>query len=180
MLMEEIWKDIKGYEGFYQVSNMGRVKSVDRVYTTNNRWGGISHKCQKGRVLKPFTINSGYLIIHLGRKKKCLIHRLVYEAFMGPIPEGMQVNHINEDKKDNRLENLNLMTPKENHNWGTGHIRAGKKQKKPIIQIKDQKEFICWFSQKDASQELHIDIICIWKALKGRYKTAGGFKWRYA
>ena len=177
--MEE-WKDIEGYEGLYQVSNLGRVKSVDRTLTTKSRWGVVCHKYQKGKILQPSTNNSGYLTIALGRNKQYLIHRLVYQAFVGLIPANMEINHINEDKTDNRLENLNLMTHKSNRNWGTCNQRSGKKHKKPIIQsTKEGEEVFCWFSLKDASKELSIDIPNLWKALNGRYQTVGGYRWKY-
>ena len=178
--MEEIWKDIVGYEGLYQVSNLGRVKSLDRILTTNSRWGSPCEKYVKGRILKPFTNNCGYLLIFLGRGKAYLVHHLVYQEFIGPIPTNMEINHINEIKTDNRVENLNLMSHKSNHNWGTCHQRSGKKHSKPIMQTtKEGEEFFCWFSLKDASEELGIDIPNLWKALNGKYQTAGGYKWKY-
>lgn len=109
--MIEIWKDIPNYEGKYQVSNHGNVRSL---------------KFQKIRNLHPGKTKIGYLSVGLckdGVKQALYVHRLVWEAFNGPIPENMQVNHINEDKTDNRLENLNLLSPMENLNWGTAQER---------------------------------------------------------
>lgn len=106
----EIWKDIKNYEDEYEVSNLGRVRNKK----TKN-------------ILKIELTYNGYERVCLwknGGKKKYRVHRLVYEAFIGEIPEGMQINHINEIKTDNRIENLNLMTPKENVNWGTAIQRT--------------------------------------------------------
>ena len=121
---KEIWMDIKGYEGMYQVSNLGRVKSLPRLV---QKWDGM--RMINERILKDY-INQGYHKITLsrdGKKKHFSIHRIVYENFVGEIPEGMQVNHISEDKSDNRLSNLNLMTPKENCNYGTRNERHSKK-----------------------------------------------------
>ena len=105
--MKEIWKSINEYPN-YMVSNMGNVKSL------NYRRTG------REKILKPKIEKSGYQRVGLWKNggKWYQVHRLVYEAFVGDIPKGMQVNHINEIKSDNRLENLNLMTPKENTNWG--------------------------------------------------------------
>ena len=108
MKIEEIWKDAVGYEGLYQVSNLGRVKSI-----------------KKG-ILKA-RLNKGYLYVDLTRDKKRnhrLIHRLVVSSFIGEVPEGYCINHINEIKSDNRLENLEITTFKENINHGTRTVRA--------------------------------------------------------
>lgn len=110
----EIWKDITGYEGRYQVSNMGRVKSI------NPKLGVC--------ILKPKKC-CGYLTVEL-RQHRHWIHRLVAEAFV-PNPDNKpQVNHINEDKLDNRAENLNWMTAKENCNWGQRNQRIKEYQAK--------------------------------------------------
>ena len=117
----EEWKDILGFEGIYQASNLGRVKSLERLNARGYR--------VKEKILKPQINRRGYYQVGLYKQsigKNYKVHRLVYEAFNGQIPEGLQVNHINEVKTDNRLENLNLMTHKENVNWGTRNERAGK------------------------------------------------------
>lgn len=116
----EEWKDIPNYEGLYQVSNLGRVKSLEKI-------DALGHRL-KEKILKP-QINRGYYRVNLYKnsiQKNYRVHRLVWEAFNGTIPENMHVNHINEIKTDNRLSNLNLMTARENINWGTRNERAGK------------------------------------------------------
>lgn len=119
IMKKETWKFIPGYEDLYEVSDLGRVRSLNYNHTG------------KIRILKTYKVK-GYICVGLwkNRKYKLLsVHRLVYETFIGTIPEGMQVNHINEIKTDNRLENLNLMTPKENCNWGTRNQRSADKQR---------------------------------------------------
>lgn len=157
-----MWKDIQGWNGFYQVSDKGEVKS---------------QKCIK----KQGFDKNGYktvMLINRPKKKLCKVHRLVWEAFNGPIPDGMQVNHINEDKADNRLENLNLMTPKENVNWRTGIKRSAKKRQRPVTQyLDDGTPFFTYFSIKDAAEDLSICKTTITSASNGKYKTAGGYKW---
>ena len=99
--MQEIWKDIKGYEGFYQVSNMGRVKNI------------------KGKIRKSRIIKSGYVIIDLNKnchKKTYYVHRLVAETFIPNTENKPEVDHINTDKTDNRVENLRWATRKDNQN----------------------------------------------------------------
>lgn len=135
-LENEIWKDVVGYEGKYMVSNMGRVKSLN--YALRGR----------ENVMKPnFTSKSnGYLFVNLrknGKSKKNLIHRMVYDAFIGNLPEfivtqkgdeRMEVNHINENKTDNRLENLELITCRQNNNHGTHNKRSAENRRHKIYQ----------------------------------------------
>ncbi len=170
--MTEIWKDIVGYEGKYMVSNLGRVKSIV--------WKGV----KKETIFSQYINCCGYPMVSLrkdGIKKGYTVHRIEWIAFNGDIPEGMQVNHINEDKTDNRLENLNLMTPTENCRWGTRTYRSTKKKKVPITQIlPDGTEFFSYFSATDAERETGILHQNIAKCCKGKIKSAGGFKWRYA
>lgn len=182
---EEIWRDIEGYEGLYQVSNLGRIRSCDR-YVSNGRG---STKLMKSRVLRPGMDRCGYLNVKLykdGKKKMFLVHRLVYEAFNCKRLEGMQINHIDENKLNNRLDNLNLMTPKQNINWGTANERRSKKLinhkslSKPIIQYNINGKKLAEFgSLSDASRRLSISTASICLALKGRLKTAGGYIFKY-
>ena len=125
----EIWRDIKGYEGLYQVSNYGKVRSLDRTTFANSRWGKVRSMNFKGRIIKQFVGKNGYMKVSLckdGKVHSKDVHRLVYEAFIREIVEGMQVNHIDENKTNNKVENLNLLTPKENSNWGTAIERMKK------------------------------------------------------
>ena len=169
--MEE-WKDINGYEGKYQVSNLGRVKSI--------KWQGVI----KETIFTPWINRCGYYLVSLrkeGKKTGFLVSRLVYEAFNGPIPEGMQVNHINENKADNRLENLNLMLPSENCKWATRTKRIMKQIKKPVTQIlPDGTEYFTFFSARDAEEITGIPHQTIAKCCKGKQHSTYGFKWRYA
>ena len=183
--MKEEWKNIKGYEGLYMISSYGRVKSLGRC---------IDRKCKgkmwkEEKIMKPSVNKKGYLLIGLcknGVKKMCQVHRLVYEAFYGEIPKGMQVNHINEIKTDNRLENLNLMTPKENTNWGTAIQRRIEKQingkkSKSVLQIdKNTNKIIAEFpSTNEVQRKLGFKQTDISRCCRGKRKTCGGFKWEF-
>lgn len=115
---QEIWKDIPEYEGLYQVSNLGRVRSLDRFISQSAGLGKSSYKKKiKGKLMSPAPNGSGYLQVNLCRnnnRKKCFVHRVVYECFIGPIPEHKEVNHINHSKIDNRVKNLELSTRQQN------------------------------------------------------------------
>ena len=117
----EFWKDIEGYEGLYQVSNLGRVRSLDRVVQRNTFCGQIQQR-RKGRILKTIRKPEGYVFCSLSRDntpETKTIHRLVAEAFI-PNPNNYPcVNHRNEDKTDNRVENLEWCTVQYNTNYGT-------------------------------------------------------------
>ena len=185
--MEEIWKDIKGYENMYQISNIGQVKSLEHNVQQKNRWGQTISRIQKSRLMKIHINKNGYfrVVLHKnGIEKNYSVHRLVYEAFVGEIPDGMQVNHINEIKTDNRVVNLNLMTPKENSNWGTRNERVSEKQtngknSKPVLKIDPiSNEIVAEFpSAKEAERQTGFNHINLW--CRGERKSADGFIWKY-
>jgi hypothetical protein len=112
LYQETVWKDIKGFEGHYQVSSDGRARSLDRMTIMKN---GYPRPC-KGRELIQ-AINNGYLqlCLHLsGKSSPKLVHHLVAFTFISERPEGLEINHINGIKTDNRVCNLEYVTPKEN------------------------------------------------------------------
>lgn len=128
----EIWKAIKGYEGLYEVSNKGRVKSLSR-----KMWNGHSFWLSKEITLKGRSDKNKkhYLSVCLrkNRKSKTIyIHRLVAEAFIENTNNLSCVNHKDEDKFNNNLENLEWISFKDNLNYGTRNERSGKKRRKPF------------------------------------------------
>ena len=172
--MEEIWKDIKGYEGIYQVSNMGSVKRLN-VRDSIGR-------TQSERILKARN-NSGYLLVSLYKNAKQSnynIHRLVAEAFI-PNPENKpQVNHIDEDKTNNSTLNLEWVTAKENQNHGSSIERSAKNRCKSVIAIDVANgEYNEYVSCKECAIKLGLSAGNINNVLKGRQKQTGGYIFKY-
>ncbi|QVU02011.1 NUMOD4 motif protein [Enterococcus phage vB_EfaS_785CS] len=168
--MKEEWIDIKGYEGLYQVSNLGRVKSLKR--TTNN------YSCYTDKILKPSFNKKGYLQLHLCKdkcNKTCRVHRLVAEAFIPNHENKQQVNHIDEDKTNNVVSNLEWATTKENVNHGTRTSRMVITNSIPIVAIKDNIK-LEFKSQKHCAIELGLSTGHISQCLSGKRKTHGGWK----
>lgn len=175
--MEEQFKDIKGLEGRYQVSNYGRIKSLNFKRSGKECILKIG-KCTNGYPYFTARIN--------GILKGYLVHRLVYETFLGPIPEGMEVNHINEDKTDNRLENLNLLSRTENVKWGTGVSRSAftrrrtDKRRKQVLQYDMEGHLVGVYpSVMEAQRTTGFGEGNIASCCRGIYKQAYGFIWKY-
>jgi len=130
---KEEWAPVLGYESSYLVSNLGNIKSlIGKTRQSGNLVGQYYNSRKKKMSLEEFEKYHAYKQAHLWNAKlkntvDYRVHRLVWEAFNGKIPEGMQINHINEIKDDNRLSNLNLTTTKENMNWGTRNARMAEK-----------------------------------------------------
>lgn len=114
--MEEVWRDIPGYEGRYQASTLGRIRSVDRVITAKSSRRSKSHaRHYKGMILSPGRVRTGHMYVVLGNKSNGTpVHQLVAKTFLGNPPDGMEVLHANGDPADNRLENLRYGTRTEN------------------------------------------------------------------
>ena len=162
--MMEIWHDIEGYEGLYQVSNKGHVKSL--------KWG-------KERILRPMINSSGYYHIGLyndGVRKAFRLHRLVAEAFI-PNPDNLpEINHRDENKKNNCVENLEWCDRGYNINYGTRNERVSRK----ILQYSKSGDFIReWTGALEVERVLGINNSHIIQCCKGKRKSSGGFIWKY-
>ena len=162
--MTEIWRDIEGYKGLYQISNKGRVKSL--------KWG-------KERILKLHDDGHGYYQIILCNdcvRKTFKLHRLVALAFI-PNPNNLpEINHRDENKKNNCVENLEWCDRVYNINYGTRNERISRK----ILQYSRSGEFIReWPSALEVERILGIANSHIIDCCRGKYKSAYGFVWRY-
>ena len=171
----EIWKDIEGFEGYYQVSDQGRVRSLDRIIIQSN---GVKRKC-RGQIMINGKDKDGYEVIQLcknGTHKRCMVHRLVAEAFI-PNPDNKpQINHKDEDKTNNCVDNLEWMTSKENNNYGTKKYREGIAKGKPVRCIETGEVY---YSINEAERQTGIEHQNIGKVCRGLYKTTRGLHWEY-
>ena len=175
----EVWKPIMGYEGLYEVSNLGNVRSLDRM----GKGRGNSMKLHKGKLLNPCYDNNGYLCVVLsknGKAKKVRLHQLIAQAFI-PNPENKPcIDHINTIRDDNRIENLRWCTQKENLNNPISIEKQKEVQGVSVLQIGTDGELIkVWKSIIEAERALCFAHGNICRVCKGIYKTLGGFKWKY-
>ena len=194
----ETWKDILGFEGMYQVSDAGRVRSLDRINSKGKRCRGSIRKLCCNR--------NGYKYVNLckdGKSHNFLVHRLVASAFVVNPEEKPTVNHINENKHDNRASNLEWMTLAENLRYGAHNARAiankpdmsgvrhfnyGKrgaeshthKGKVFGISIEDPTKIIEFDTAATASRVLGVNSGRLCEAIKGKRKSYGGYYWRRA
>ena len=168
--MKEIWRDIEGYKGLYQVSNMGRVKSLER--TVRN---GRGYKIVPEKILDGYEYGHGYLYAELckdGKSKFCRINRLVAQAFLENPDNLPEVNHKDEIRTNNRVDNLEWCTKQYNIEYSQG---------KAVIGINKVSGLIVEFpSTKEAERQTGIPHQNIGKCCKGKVKSAGGYYWHYA
>lgn len=188
----EIWKDIDGYEGLYQVSNYGRIKSLEKILYKKNRYGNYMEFKFKSKLLKPCVLNDdcGHLQVDLHKdktRKHKLVHVLVAEAFI-PNPNGYTVvHHIDHDPTNNRVENLVWMN-REEHDKLHASERAEKLRMAVYQYSLDGKLIAIYISLREAAKQLGFTPINISRCCNGGYyhygkwinsNTAYGYKWSY-
>ena len=178
----EIWKDIPGYEGLYQVSNLGNVRSL--------RYGNRDEV--RELFLKPHT--NGYLQVELhknGKRKMFTVHRLVAKAFVDGYDEGLMVNHIDENKKNNVATNLEWVSASQNVLHSISHRKVVKTRnypkfhprtdKRPVVQMSlDGEPIKHWSSTIEVKEKLGYSDWSVKQCCRGNRQTAYGYKWQYA
>ena len=179
-MLQEEWKDIVGYEGLYQISSYGNVRSIKRDGTS----GGVLH---------PFTTKEGYKRVCLSKNnvvRKELVHRIVASHFLENPDKLPIINHKDECRTNNCVWNLEWCTAQYNLNYGTARERSAKhrnygeigvKHSKPVLQIgSDGKVIRQWSSIKEAAESVGCHAPNIVRACRKKKKKSGGFRWTYA
>ena len=169
MTVSEIWQDIAGYEGLYMISDKGNVYSVERKDSMGRECGG--------RTLTPKTNPDGYPRIALnknGTTKQYLIHRLVAQAFIPNPNNYLEINHKDEDKSNNNVENLEWCTRKYNINFGTGIERATQKQSKKVKAINVKTGEVLTFNSAKEAENKGYSRQIVNRACGGVYKNTKG------
>lgn len=190
--MKEIWRPIKGYETYYEISNFGNVRSVDRIVTYSNG----RKRLWKGQMMKPYKDRYGYLALNLCKNSKYsafTVHRLVAQAFL-PNPDNLPViNHKDENKTSNFVflnkdgsvdfdkSNLEWCSISYNNCYGTRLKHIVEKLSKPVIQIDNVTDEVIaeYPSTMEAARQLNISQGHISACCNGKLKTYKRFKWRY-
>lgn len=174
---EEIWKDIPRYEGIYQASTFGRIRSIDRKITTNGNCKIVHQRSRTGRILVQREQNGGYYIVSIsvnGKRKVCTVHRLVAKTFLDNTNNFRDVNHKDGNKKNNNIDNLEWIS----HSDNIKHSYHQLNQKRHFKSIKCIETGIIYSSCKEASEQTGINRGSINHAISGLYKRAGGFSWK--
>ena len=176
----ELWKDVKSFEGLYQVSTLGRVRSLDKYIDVKIR--NVDKVLKRGNILKLTYNKNGYLKVFLcknGKRTNFFVHRLVAEAFISNPNNLPCVNHKDEDKTNNYPYNLEWCTVKYNINYGTHTKRSAEKHSKTVYQYDLEGNLIKeWDSTREAGRNgyeaKNISACCL-----GRRKTHKGYIWSY-
>ena len=171
MTLKETWRDVLGFEGLYQVSNIGRVKSLAVK--------GNKGRLLRDRILKQSVRPDGYLSVSLhkdGKQKSFLVHRLVADAHIENPDNHQQVNHKDENKTNNCASNLEWCTPMYNATYGSRNEKISVTKSVPIICVETGAVFL---GLTMAGRFAGVSNQCIWNACNGKRKTAGGYHWKY-
>lgn len=179
----EVWVAVKGFEGLYEVSDQGRVRSLDRSICVTNRYGGVHQQSFNGCILAIGHNNKGYCQVNLNKDKKVrrfLVSRLVATAFV-PNPHNLPVvNHKDQNQDNNCADNLEWCTQQYNVTYNNAHILRGVKFSMPIEQLTLDGKHVAYFASSMEAQRIggfhhsHIHDV-----INGVYTQHKGYLWRY-
>lgn len=176
--MKEEFRDITGYEGLYQASDLGRIKSLERKVKTKN-----GYRIVREKILKTSKDKNGYLLVNLHKNNKMKthrVHRIIAQTFIPNHENLPQINHIDENTTNNSVNNLEWCSLVYNINYGTGIYRRSEKSKKKVCQYDLNGNYIqTWNSIKDAGCKLNIQHANISACCKGKLKQTGNYIWKY-
>ena len=188
MIEKEEWKEVPGYRGIYEISNFGRVKSLERtiVYPPSKFYPNGRTRVLKEKILTPCVDKKGYQFVQLftnGNFRSKRVHRLVAEVFIPNIHNFEQVNHKDENKKNNCVDNLEWCTLIYNVNYGTGKYRKTLKKRIPVMQYDLEGNFIReyesataavkYLGKKQGNANVLLD------TCRGKYKYMFGYIWKF-
>ena len=165
----EVWRDITGYEGLYQVSNKGNIYSVERIGANGRKFGGVT--------LKPRYTRDGYLQVSLcknGKIKNKYTHRLVAEAFIPNPKSFLEINHLDEVKDNNELSNLEWCDSSYNNNYGTRIRRIAQKNYKKVRAVNVETGEVIIYSSATEARNKGFAIGAVSEACRGSYKSGTG------
>jgi len=179
----EIWKPIPTFDGVYEASSTGKIRSLNRIVFHTSRWGKRQSQPISGKVLKPELTKAGYLQVSLstaGKHRQYSVHGLVAAAFLGLRPKGFQVNHKDENRTNNFVSNLEYVTPKQNNNYGNHNLRISIRKGHPVVSISSNGRKEMFVSINEAQRKTGIHESNIRKCIRGERRTAGGLCWELA
>jgi len=177
-MKNEIWKDVIEFNGCYQVSSLGRIKSKDRIVIKKHNSGKMMRQFYKGRMLSGTPQKYGHISVHLGfegRKYGRSLHRLILETFSGKAPHGCECCHNNGISSDNRIENLRWDTHTENNKDRKKHGMYAVGEKHAMAKLTEEQALeikYCGMSPIKASRKFNIGLSTI-------HRIRNGESWRF-